>query len=162
MELLAAASVLAVSKGKMTTYWLLGRADCPGNIMQMCDTPEGQPTEDLAAEIPGEILPYDFCGAGDPNDGAASRSVMIPPITVRQGSVSSLSLTLDPKTTVEVAAKNEHSRRASDHTYKQGTQPSMKDWRGSSGHHQQDSERVALKLASPVVRSLPMHSEEVE
>ncbi|RUS90975.1 hypothetical protein EGW08_001279 [Elysia chlorotica] len=54
------------SKGKMTTYWLLGRADCPDNIMQMCDTPEEEETPvGVQGELPGEIQPYAFCAGGE-------------------------------------------------------------------------------------------------
>ena len=49
----------------MTTYWLLGRADCPDNIMPMSDTPEAETQGDLKPELPGEIQPYDYTGGGD-------------------------------------------------------------------------------------------------
>ena len=48
----------------MTTYWLLGRADCPDDIMPMGDTPEEVTSGGHEPELPGEIQPYAFCGGG--------------------------------------------------------------------------------------------------
>ncbi|GFO08226.1 hypothetical protein PoB_003473100 [Plakobranchus ocellatus] len=143
------------SKGMMTTFWLLGRADCPDAIQQLYEPPQEDDQDartggDADPELPGEIQPYVYGVSGETSteDAALVQPVMVPPITIAQDFMSNLSLTLDPKAPEDVMLKA-GQRRKNSGQLKKGSQL---EWaRERSSLQQSESYRMNLQSITPPI-----------